>query len=156
MNGPWHNAWLALGANIGDPPAQLDAALTALAAQPDIEVLARSSVRVTAPWGKTDQPEFFNMAASIRTRLDPHQLLLACLGVEAEMGRQRLEHWGPRVIDIDVIAYERVILNTPNLTLPHRFAHERDFVLTPLREIAPGTADWLVAREANAEPNLSR
>lgn len=139
-------AWLSLGANIGDPPAQLAAAVEALAAHPDVELIKASSVITTKAWGKTDQPDFANMAVEIETALAPIDLLHACLDIEREMGRVRIEVWGPRVIDIDVIAYERVEMDTTKLILPHRFAHERAFVLDPLREIAPDTADWLVER----------
>ncbi|MFC3704447.1 2-amino-4-hydroxy-6-hydroxymethyldihydropteridine diphosphokinase [Devosia honganensis] len=139
-------AWLSLGANIGDPPAQLAEAMRRLAAHGRIAVVARSSVIRTPPWGKTDQPDFANMAAEIDTSLSPIDLLHACLDIERDMGRVRHEVWGPRLIDIDLIAYDRVEMETAKLTLPHRFAHERDFVLVPLREIAPETAEWLLAR----------
>lgn len=139
-------AWLSLGANIGDPPAQLAEAMRRLAAHDRIAVVARSSVIRTPPWGKTDQPDFANMAAEIDTSLSPIDLLHACLDIERDMGRVRHEVWGPRLIDIDLIAYDRVEMETAKLTLPHRFAHERDFVLVPLREIAPETAEWLLAR----------
>jgi len=140
-------AWLSLGANIGDPPAQLAAAVAALGAHPDIEVTKTSTVITTKAWGKTDQPDFANMAVEVETTLAPIDLLHVCLDIERDLGRVRLEVWGPRVIDIDVIAYERVEMDTAKLTLPHRFAHERAFVLDPLREISPQTADWLVERE---------
>ncbi|WIY51480.1 2-amino-4-hydroxy-6-hydroxymethyldihydropteridine diphosphokinase [Devosia sp. YIM 151766] len=139
-------AWLSLGANIGDPPAQLAEAMRRLDAHDHIRVVAQSSIIRTKPWGKTDQPDFANMAASIETDLSPLDLLDACLAIEHELGRVRHEVWGPRRIDIDLIAYERVEMDSDRLTLPHRFAHERDFVLAPLREISPETADWLLNR----------
>lgn len=139
-------AWLSLGANIGDPPAQLAEAISRLDAHPHIAVKAQSSVIRTKAWGKTDQPDFANMAATVETHLPPIDLLHACLDIERDMGRVRHEVWGPRLIDIDLIAYERVEMDTTKLILPHRFAHERDFVLVPLREIAPETADWIVTR----------
>lgn len=142
-------AWLSLGANIGDPPAQLAEAARRLDAHPDIRVSAQSSVIHTKAWGKTDQPDFANMAATVETTLPPIDLLHACLDIEREMGRVRHEVWGPRLIDIDIVAYERLEIESAKLTLPHRFAHERDFVLFPLREIAPETADWLLARRGN-------
>jgi len=77
----------------------------------------------------------------------PVDLLHACLDIEREMGRVRHEVWGPRLIDIDIIAYERIEMDSTKLILPHRFAHERDFVLDPLREISPETADWIVQRQ---------
>lgn len=139
-------AVLALGANQGDPSRQLALASDAIAAHPDIDLLARSSVIVTPPWGKTDQGEFHNAALLIETSLSPLDLLDFCLATEAGIGRVRLEKWGPRVIDIDVIAYDRLEMESERLTLPHPYAHQRDFVLTPLREIAPDIADWLVNR----------
>lgn len=140
------HAWLALGANIGNPLAQLEDAVARLDAHPHIKVTARSTVIVTAPWGKTDQNDFHNMALAVKTDSTPEELLDACLGIELAMGRERLEHWGPRLIDIDVIAYEREVMDTYRLKLPHPLAHERDFVLIPLREIAPEVADWIVGR----------
>lgn len=139
-------AWLSLGANIGDPPAQLAEAIRRLDARPHIRLVAQSAVIRTAAWGKTDQPDFANMAATVETDLPPVDLLHACLDIERDMGRVRHEVWGPRLIDIDLIAYERIEMDTAKLTLPHRFAHERDFVLSPLREISPETADWIIAR----------
>jgi 2-amino-4-hydroxy-6-hydroxymethyldihydropteridine diphosphokinase len=139
-------AWLSLGANIGDPPAQLAEAIRRLDAHPHIRIVAQSAVIRTAAWGKTDQPDFANMAATVETDLPPVDLLHACLDIERDMGRVRHEVWGPRLIDIDLIAYERIEMDTAKLTLPHRFAHERDFVLSPLREISPETADWIIAR----------
>lgn len=139
-------AWLSLGANIGDPAAQLAEAIGRLDAHEHIRVTAQSGVIRTKAWGKTDQPDFANMAAEVETDLAPVDLLHACLDIERDMGRVRHEVWGPRLIDIDLIAYERVVMESAKLTLPHRFAHERDFVLTPLREISPETADWLLRR----------
>ena len=140
-------AWLSLGANIGDPAAQLADAITRLNAHQAISVVVQSTVIRTKAWGKTDQPDFANMAATVETDLLPVDLLHACLDIERDMGRVRHEVWGPRLIDIDIIAYERVEMDSTKLILPHRFAHERDFVLDPLREISPETADWIVQRQ---------
>jgi 2-amino-4-hydroxy-6-hydroxymethyldihydropteridine diphosphokinase len=139
-------AWLSLGANIGDPPAQLAEAIQRLGAHPQITVTRQSRVIATKPWGKTDQPDFANMATEVETDLTPIELLHVALDTERDMGRVRHEVWGPRVIDIDIIAYERVEMQTGRLTLPHPHAHERDFVLVPLREIAPETAAWIASR----------
>ena len=128
-------AWLSLGANIGDPRGQLAEAVTRLDAHESISVVQQSSVLTTKPWGKTDQPDFANMALAIETSLAPIDLLDAVLGIERAMGRVRKEVWGPRLIDIDIIAYEGVRMKTDRLTLPHPFAHERDFVLVPLGEL---------------------
>ena len=139
-------AWLSLGANIGDPAAQLADAIRRLDAHEHINVIAQSRVIRTKAWGKTDQPDFANMAATVETSLLPIDLLHACLDIERDMGRVRHEVWGPRLIDIDIIAYERQVVDKPNLKIPHPYAHEREFVLAPLREIAPDVAEWLVAR----------
>lgn len=139
-------AVLALGANMGNPAQQLERAIEAIAAHPEISLLKQSTVIVTPPWGKTDQAEFHNAAVLVETTLKPSDLLDFCLATEAEIGRVRVEKWGPRVIDIDVIAYDDLVLESKRLTLPHPYAHERDFVLVPVREIAPEIADWLVNR----------
>lgn len=139
-------AWLSLGANIGDPPAQLAKAVRRIADEDTITVTSQSRVLATRPWGKTGQPDFANMALALETSLEPLELLDILQAIELDMGRVRKEVWGPRLIDIDIIAYDRLELDSPRLTLPHRHAHERDFVLAPLREIAPDVADWLVTR----------
>lgn len=136
-------AWLSLGANIGKPRAQLAEAVRRIAALPTVRVITQSSVLSTKAWGKTDQPDFANMAIEIETDLEPIALLDAVLAIELEMGRVRKEVWGPRLIDIDIIAYDDVQMQTDRLTLPHPYAHERDFVLVPLGEIAPLTAEWI-------------
>ena len=140
-------AWLSLGANIGDPPAQLAEAIRRMAAHPAVSVVRQSSVLTTKPWGKTDQPDFANQAVAVETSLEPLELLDVILGIELDMGRVRQEVWGPRLIDIDMIAYERVEMTSPRLTLPHPYAHERDFVLVPLREIDADVANWIVGRK---------
>lgn len=139
-------AWLSLGANIGDPPAQLAEAVRRIAAHQDITVTAQSAVLTTKPWGKTDQPDFANMAIAIETSLQPLELLDIVLGIERDMGRVRDEVWGPRLIDIDIIAYDRIEVKSPRLTLPHPHAHERSFVLDPLRQIDESVATWITSR----------
>lgn len=147
-------AALSLGGNIGDVRATIASALRHLEAA-GVRVVARSSDYRTRPWGKTDQPDFTNVAAVVETTLPPFELLATCLDVERQLGRVRHERWGPRVIDIDLIAYDDVSMETPELTLPHRHAHERGFVLIPLAEIAPDlligdrTVAELAARFAN-------
>ena len=147
-------AALSLGGNIGDVRDTIANALRHLEAA-GMRVVARSSDYRTRPWGKTDQPDFTNVSAVVETALPPLQLLATCLEVERQLGRVRHERWGPRVIDIDLIAYDDVSMETPELTLPHRHAHERGFVLIPLAEIAPDlligdrTVAELAARFAN-------
>lgn len=140
-------AALSLGGNIGDVSATITDALAALEAA-GVRIVARSSDYRTAPWGKTDQPDFTNVSAVIETDQAPYDLLATCLEVERQLGRVRHERWGPRLIDIDIIAYDGVRLDDAALTLPHRHAHERGFVLIPLAEIAP---DLLVGEETVAE-----
>ncbi|MGU3465914.1 2-amino-4-hydroxy-6-hydroxymethyldihydropteridine diphosphokinase [Methylobacterium sp. C33D] len=130
-------AYLGIGSNVGDMALMLDRAVAGLAATPGIAVVARSSDYRTPPWGKTDQPWFLNGAVAVETDLDPHGLLDACLRVEHDLGRIREERWGPRVIDIDVLAYEGASIDDARLVLPHRYVRERAFVLVPLAEIAP-------------------
>lgn len=143
-------AWLSLGANIGQPQAQLAEAVRRIGEHDAIAVVAQSSVLTTKPWGKTDQPDFANMAITIETSLKPIELLDVLLGIELAMGRVRDEVWGPRLIDIDIIAYERFEIKTARLTLPHPYAHERSFVLDPLRQIDEATANWV--QESAARP----
>jgi 2-amino-4-hydroxy-6-hydroxymethyldihydropteridine diphosphokinase len=138
-------AWLALGANLGDPKQQLLDAVQHLDDHPQITVTKRSTIIVSPPWGKTDQNDFHNMVIEVETALKPVELLMAGLAVEEQMGRQRKEVWGPRTIDIDIVAYGNFTIKTSRLTLPHPYAHTRDFVLDPLREIAPEKAEWVIA-----------
>ena len=138
-------AWLSLGANIGDPAAQLDEAIRRMEARADVQVTKQSQKIITKAWGKTDQPYFANMAVEVETQLQPIDLLDVLLGIELAMGRVRKEVWGPRLIDIDIIAYDGVTMKTPRLTLPHPYAHERGFVLTPLSEIAPEVSTLLAS-----------
>jgi len=139
-------AWLSLGANIGEPRAQLAEAVRRIGEQDGITVTAQSSVLTTKPWGKTDQPDFANMAIEISTALEPVDLLDVLLGIELAMGRVRDEVWGPRLIDIDIIVYEGVEMESERLTLPHPHAHERDFVLKPLAEIAKSVSTLLASK----------
>jgi len=141
-------AYLALGANIGEPRAQLAEALKRIDTDPAIDIVARSAVIETEPWGKPDQPRFLNQVIAVETALAPRALLETCLGIERQMGRVRTEKWGPRVIDIDIVAYGRRTIDETGLTLPHPQAHKRDFVIDPLREIDPQTADWIAAQGA--------
>ncbi len=130
------NAYLSLGANLGNREETLREAVRRLAKNEDMKILAVSSLYETEPWGKTEQPRFLNLAVSLQTRLSPESLLAAVQAVETELGRVRHEHWGPRIIDIDILHIEGVERNTSELTLPHPYMTERAFVLIPLEEIA--------------------
>ncbi len=128
--------YLALGSNLGDRPANLEAALAAMPA--GVKVLARSPVYETPPWGLTDQPDFLNMVVKGETRLSPLRLLTGLKRLEKNLGRLPSVRYGPRLIDIDILFYDDLVLHTPELTLPHPHLHERAFVLVPLADLAGG------------------
>ena len=130
--------YLSLGANLGNRAETLRAAVQRIAAKDGVTLCAVSSLYETAPWGKTDQPAFLNIAVSLKTMLLPEAVLALTQTVETEMGRVRHERWGPRTIDIDILHIEGVERHTPVLTLPHPYMTERAFVLVPMAEIAPG------------------
>lgn len=129
-------AYIALGSNLGDKEKNLRRALLLLTQQ-GVEVVRVSSFLSTEPYGVTDQPQFFNAVACVRTSLAPLALLDVLLATELAMGRVRLRHWGERNIDLDLLLYEDVVLDTKRLRLPHPDMQNRDFVLLPLAEIAP-------------------
>ena len=128
-------AFLSLGSNLGDRAGFLEAAIAALRLLPGTTVTAVSGFHNTAPVGLPDQPDFLNAAVRLDTALSPHALLGAALGIEATMGRVREQQNGPRVIDIDLLLYDGLVLHTDELTLPHPRMNEREFVLQPLREV---------------------
>mgnify|MGYP004502922741 FL=1 len=129
-------AYIALGSNLGDKEKNLRRALLLLTQQ-GVEVVRVSSFLSTEPYGVTDQPQFLNAVACVRTSLEPLALLDVLLATELAMGRVRLRHWGERNIDLDLLLYEDVVLDMPRLRLPHPDMQNRDFVLLPLAEIAP-------------------
>jgi 2-amino-4-hydroxy-6-hydroxymethyldihydropteridine diphosphokinase len=128
-------AVLALGANLGDRAATLQAALDGLAAQ--TEIVAVSAIYETAPVGGPPQPDFYNAVVLVETTLAATELLALAHSLEAAAGRVRLEHWGPRTLDVDVLAYGDERSDDRDLTLPHPRAHERAFVVLPWLEIEP-------------------
>lgn len=130
-------AVLGLGANLGDPPATLRAAVEALGHLPHTTVTAVSSLYLTAPVGYADQPDFHNIVVTVDTALTPHALLGGCLGIEAALGRVRTFQNAPRVVDIDLLLYEGYAEATDELTVPHPRMMERAFVLVPLSELFP-------------------
>ena len=132
-------ALLGLGGNVGDVRTTLNRAVAALCDGRDVRLVARSSDYRTPPWGVTDQPPFINLALVVETALAPRALLDRALRIEAEFGRDRAKErrWGPRTLDVDIIAYDALETDEPGLTLPHPRLFERAFVLAPLAEIAP-------------------
>lgn len=129
--------FLGLGGNLGDPARAMGEALRLLDQGPDTRVAAVSPLYRTPPWGKTDQPDFLNAAAELRTRLSPHDLLELCLDAEHKLKRVRNERWGPRLIDIDILLFGDRRVQEPGLDIPHPRLLERAFVLVPLAAIAP-------------------
>lgn len=139
---------LGLGGNLGDPVHAMAAALRALDEREDCRVVGVSRVYRTPPWGKTDQSHFFNACAGIETRLPPEELLDVCLDIERGMKRERIERWGPRTLDIDILTFEDVVQSAPRLELPHPRMTDRGFVLMPLADLAPDlVVDGLTVRE---------
>lgn len=130
-------AYVGLGSNLEDPVLQLQAAFEALARIDGTTALRRSRLYRTPPWGRTDQPDFVNAVAEMRTGLAPEALLLELQRIERGAGRARRERWGPRVLDLDLLVHGDTRRETAALTLPHPHLHERAFVLLPLRDLAP-------------------
>jgi dihydroneopterin aldolase/2-amino-4-hydroxy-6-hydroxymethyldihydropteridine diphosphokinase len=128
-------AFIGLGSNLGDRKALLASAVDRLAALPDTSILATSGVRDTEPVGPVDQPRFLNQVIALRTLLAPEDLMASLLAIEAEFGRVRTEHWGPRTLDLDLLIYEGETRSGPFLTVPHPRMWERTFVTEPLREL---------------------
>lgn len=127
--------YLLLGTNLGEKEKNLINAINFLETHP-IKVINRSSLYETAAWGKTDQPTFINQVIQIETALKPQSLLDIILSVEIKLGRIRKEHWGERLIDIDILYFNDVIINTSTLNIPHPGIPKRRFTLIPLVEIA--------------------
>ena len=130
---------VALGGNVGDVRATFGKAIPDICGMAQAALLARSSDYATPPWGEQHQARFINACIEIETRLDPHALLSVLHGVEQKFGRNRTveRRWGPRTLDLDIIAYDDAAIDEPELTLPHPRLFERAFVLVPLAEIAP-------------------
>ncbi len=128
-------AVIALGANIGNPREQMDIAIALL--RESLEVTAVSSYFTTAPVGGPEQPDYLNAVCIAESELPAAELLALLHGIEKTLGRERIEHWGPRTIDLDLIQYGSILSYAEELSLPHPRAHERRFVLEPWSEIEP-------------------
>ena len=149
----FHTAYVALGSNLGDKEANLRKALELLEER-GVEVVKTSSFICTEPYGVTDQPQFLNGVCEVRTSLVPLALLHTLLEIEQEMGRVRLRHWGERNIDLDLLLYEDVVMDTGELKLPHPDMQNRDFVLLPLAEIAPKLVHPILQKSIEELSNL--
>jgi 2-amino-4-hydroxy-6-hydroxymethyldihydropteridine diphosphokinase len=130
-------AYIALGANLGDPAAQVEAACGELARLPETRLFARSGLYLSKPVGYAEQPDFVNAVVGVQTRLSPRALMTALLEIEARHGRDRTFKNAPRTLDLDLLLYDGLVMREPGLTLPHPRMAERPFVLVPLAEIAP-------------------
>lgn len=147
-------AWIGLGANLGERAAALDAALDAIDRRENTRVRAVSRYYFTPPWGDTQQPEFLNAVACVHTTLTAGALLDEMHRIEGQLGRERTDRrWGPRLIDLDLLVFGEARIDRPELTVPHPRIRERAFVLVPLLELAPelsipgvGRVDALLAR----------
>jgi len=131
-------AYIGLGSNLADPQAQLQRAFTELAQLLHSQLLARSSLYRSTPMGPPDQPDYLNAVAALETTLPPLDLLAQLQALETAHQRVRGERWGPRTLDLDLLLYADQTIDLPTLTVPHPGLCERNFVLYPLAEIAPG------------------
>ena len=153
FNDSIHTAYVALGSNLGDKEANLREALELLEER-GVEIVKTSTFISTEPYGVTDQPQFLNGVCEVRTSLEPLELLHTLLDIEQEMGRVRLRHWGERNIDLDLLLYEDVVIDTPELKLPHPDMQNREFVLLPLAEIAPELVHPILQKSIEELSNL--
>lgn len=130
------NLYLGLGSNLGDRHRLLEQARTAISRRLG-PVAAASGLYRTGAWGRTDQPDFLNQVVLVHTGRPPRQCLQIAQQIEAELGRERQQHWGSRTIDIDLLYYDGQVIDEPDLRIPHPLLQERRFVLQPLAEVAP-------------------
>ena len=140
--------FLLTGSNIGKTEKHLLLAKKIIAERIG-SVVHQSSVYKTEPWGNKEQQDFLNQVLEVQTTLLPEDVLKQVLSIEQEMGRNRLQKWGPRIIDIDILFYGDVIIKTEHLTVPHPLLHERKFTLLPLTEIAPGFIHPVMLKTVN-------
>ncbi|HFU3729980.1 TPA: 2-amino-4-hydroxy-6-hydroxymethyldihydropteridine diphosphokinase [Streptococcus suis] len=131
-----HLAYLSIGGNMGDRLAYLEAALEALDRHPNCRLGLVSSIYETPAWGKTDQADFLNLACQVETDLSAQDFLAVCQQIELDLDRVRIEKWGQRTIDLDIIFWDEQVIEEEKLIVPHPYAHERAFVLLPLADIA--------------------
>jgi 2-amino-4-hydroxy-6-hydroxymethyldihydropteridine diphosphokinase len=140
MTALWRPAYVAIGSNLNQPQSRVHEAFARLETLPLTHLVLRSRLYETRPMGPQDQPDFVNAAAGLLTQLTPRELLAHLLQIEAAMGRNRQERWGPRVIDLDLVWMVDGMIDEPGLTIPHPGVSTRNFVLYPLADIAPTLA----------------
>ncbi|NLN97297.1 MAG: 2-amino-4-hydroxy-6-hydroxymethyldihydropteridine diphosphokinase [Eubacteriaceae bacterium] len=133
----WHRVFIGYGSNMGDRQALIDQALKLIDEDEDIQTVKQSSTIETPPWGVEEQDPFLNGVVEIKTLKSPLELLDFLQSIELQLHRKRTLHWGPRTIDLDILFYDELVMDSPRLNLPHPYIAERLFVLEPLKEIAP-------------------
>lgn len=133
----WRPAYVGIGGNLDSPRERVPEAIERMKALDATRIELRSPLYLTRPMGPQDQPNFVNAAVGLLTQLEPRDLLSGLLGIERSMGRERLERWGPRIIDLDLLWMVDLRIDEPGLTLPHPGVSRRNFVLYPLADIAP-------------------
>ncbi len=131
-----HQVYIGLGSNLNHPVEQIKIALQSINSLNGVELIKQSSIYTSKPQGPQDQPDFANAVCKIQTVLTPQDLLSNLQQIEAQQGRVKLRHWGERLIDLDILLFDDLSVQTDNLTIPHAQMHLRDFVLVPLEEIA--------------------
>lgn len=132
-----NSVYIGLGSNLNNPAKQLETALSTLEQLPSCELIRHSSFYCSKPVGPQDQPDFVNATALLKTTLSPKNLLKTLQLIENEQGRVKKRHWGERTIDLDILLFNKDIIDTPDLTVPHKEIGNRDFVLKPLLELDP-------------------
>ncbi len=134
----WRPAYVGLGSNLENPARQIETAIELLRGIPETRLIACSPLYNTAPFGVVDQPDFVNAAAVLLTRLEPLELLAKFQEIERNQGREHGgQRWGPRILDLDLLVYSDRVIDEPSLKVPHPGIAERNFVLLPLRDLAP-------------------
>lgn len=142
----WHKVYIGMGSNMGDRRAYLDGAVAGLQKLKGCRVLRVADYIETAPYGGVEQDDFLNSALELETLLPAEALLKALNDIEAEAGRERTIHWGPRTLDLDILLYDDMVCDTPELIIPHKELHLRDFVLRPMAQIAPHVRHPLMSK----------
>lgn len=133
----WHTAYIAVGSNLGDSIDIIEHSKAMLSEIPGVKILKEATLITTKPYGVTEQPDFTNGLLKIRTLCEPFELLDKLNDIEARLGRTRQVHWGPRTIDLDIIYYDDIVIDTERLSIPHVDMANRTFVLEPLNEVDP-------------------
>lgn len=158
----WYPVYIGLGSNLKSPEGQLKGAFELLARIPKTRLIAQSGLYRSTPLGGIEQPDFINAVAALLTCLEPLPLLRELQRIEAERGRERSDlRWGPRTLDLDLLVYSDLRIKEPDLTIPHPGIAERNFVLLPLREVAPnidipGRGHISKLSVSLTDPNISR